>query len=1032
MALLSLNGFFRFASAVVGFMLFIVACAGFNTLKLSVSSVDIQAQFGCLCFLGVCFGLLLTFGESKWELFFFFFGFMRYRLGRACIFAVSGIMTAILGKTRNQQCDCNDNVIIIIEGVALVAMAILQTLAIFIFGNNSAPRCNTETVRLPAAIQLAVTDLLNCVCVRRIQRRPALANGLEDSENDSDDDDSRDRKRRRLRRGDAPSSTPADAPASPTLSQIANGDDADDVDDFAEELDEEIVDELDIQERERQYFSEDELDDDVDGEDLGENAEMDYRHMETLDRYDTAMLDTRQYEDMDLDTRRAVEDELNRRDAREGRIAQVFQEDQEMEHDDAHRRRFRQRQEGQDGYDEEFRNFLNTFSDGKGRLVYHEKIVQLAQRNEQSLEIEIGDVIHSMSMVAAWLVEAPKDMLAILDEVAQEVVLALFPYYSTIPADLRPYSGSAWYGETARLAHGSLKLPYQGFRCRDEAYLQLVKVNCPGCGAVLGPFTQQSQQEVKLNACPECQFRGHFPVNSEQTVYRNFQKITLQESPGSVPPGRVPRSKDVVLVGDLIDKARPGDEIAVTGIYTNTPDPTLNLRDGFPVFRTVIEANHQLLTAEDKKQILRLAKQPDIAQRIINSIAPSIYGHQQFIKNSRVRGDLNVLLVGDPGTAKSQFLKFAKQTAPRAVYSTGKGASAVGLTAGVSRDPFTKEWVLQGDKGVCLIDEFDKMNEQDRTSIHEAMEQQSISVSKAGIVTSLQARCSVIAAANPIGGRYNAARTFAENVELTDPILQRFDLLCVLQDKVDPVDDERLADFVVSKEADQEAEDGADDEEELSAMTQSMQVGDSDASMTLDQELLRKYILYARTYVNPVLASGLDTGKVEAFYAQLRRASQHTGAVPVAVRHLESLFRMAEAHARMHLRDTVGDEDLALAIRVLTESLCDAQKFTFKRQWRRLFRPYLTYRQDNNVLLLHVLHELFKSAHAYQQLRMQTNAQAGHRSHKETTLTVLRDDLLSKAKSVGIYDLSEFYESAAFAKAGFRIDEATNSIIKDI
>ena len=141
---------------------------------------------------------------------------------------------------------------------------------------------------------------------------------------------------------------------------------------------------------------------------------------------------------------------------------------------------------------------------------------------------------------------------------------------------------------------------------------------------------------------------------------------------------------------------------------------------------------------------------------------------------------------------------------------------------------------------------------------------------------------------------------------------------------------------------------------------------------------------------------------------------------------------MAEAHARMHLRESVGDEDLALAIRVLTESLCDAQKFTFKRQWRRLFRPYLTYRQDNNVLLLHVLHELFKSAHAYQQLRLQTDAQSGHRNHKETTLTVLRDDLLSKAKSVGIYDLSEFYESAAFTKAGFRIDEVTKSIIKDM
>ncbi|GMF36624.1 unnamed protein product [Phytophthora lilii] len=158
--LISPKGFLRLASAIVGFMLFIVACIGFNTLKLSVYSVDSQAEFGCLCFLGVCFGLLLTFGESKWELFFFFFGFMRYRLGRACIFAVSGIMTALLGKTRDQQCNCSDNVILIIEGVALIAMAIMQTLAIFVFGNNSAPRRNkdsAQTLRVPAAPPLPVT-----------------------------------------------------------------------------------------------------------------------------------------------------------------------------------------------------------------------------------------------------------------------------------------------------------------------------------------------------------------------------------------------------------------------------------------------------------------------------------------------------------------------------------------------------------------------------------------------------------------------------------------------------------------------------------------------------------------------------------------------------------------------------------------------------------------------------------------------------------------------------------------------------------
>lgn len=699
----------------------------------------------------------------------------------------------------------------------------------------------------------------------------------------------------------------------------------------------------------------------------------------------------------------------------------------------------------------------------------------MAQRNEQSLEIEIGDVIHSMSMIAAWIVEAPKDMLAILEEVAREVVLVLFPYYDTIHQEIYvrilDLPGTEKLRDL-RTAHLNFLIKVSGVVTRRTSVfpqLKLVKVNCPGCGTVIGPFTQQTHQEIKLNACPECQHRGPFQVNTEQTVYRNYQKITLQESPGSVPPGRVPRSKEVILVGDLIDRARPGDEVAITGIYTNTPDPSLNLRDGFPVFRTIIEANHierradvvgsKLLTAEDKKAILKLSKNPNIAQILINSIAPSIYGHLQpktalalalfggkpkFIKNSRVRGDINVLLVGDPGTAKSQFLKFCKTTAPRAVYSTGKGASAVGLTAGVSRDPFTKEWVLQGgalvlaDKGVCLIDEFDKMNEQDRTSIHEAMEQQSISVSKAGIVTSLQARCSVIAAANPIGGRYNAARTFAENVELTDPILQRFDILCVLQDRVDPVDDERLADFVISSHMrsnpikkvvypDAPIDDDAPDVDEED---DSKVRGTAESGLTIDQDLLQKYILYARTYVQPVMSSDLDTRKVETFYAQLRKASQHTGAVPIAVRHIESLFRMSEAYARMHLRENVCNDDLDMAIRVMTESLCEAQKFTFKRQWRRLFRPYLTYRQDNDVLLMHVLHELFQSAHSYHQLRVQT--QRKHSARADTTLRVLTSDLLAKAKAVGIYDLSEFFQSAAFVKQGFRLDDSSNAILKEI
>lgn len=200
-------------------------------------------------------------------------------------------------------------------------------------------------------------------------------------------------------------------------------------------------------------------------------------------------------------------------------------------------------------------------------------------------------------------------------------------------------------------------------------------------------------------------------------------------------------------------------------------------------------------------------------------MAPSIYGHED-IKTAialslfsgvtkdinhkhRLRGDINILMLGDPGTAKSQFLKYVEKTAHRSVFATGQGASAVGLTASVRKDPVTREWTLEGgalvlaDKGVCLIDEFDKMNDADRTSIHEAMEQQSISISKAGIVTTLRARCAVVAAANPIRGRYNPTIPFQQNVELTEPILSRFDVLCVVKDTVDPVKDEMLARFVV-------------------------------------------------------------------------------------------------------------------------------------------------------------------------------------------------------------------------------------------
>lgn len=334
--------------------------------------------------------------------------------------------------------------------------------------------------------------------------------------------------------------------------------------------------------------------------------------------------------------------------------------------------------------------------------------------------------------------------------------------------------------------------------------------------------------------------------------------------------------------------------------------------------------------------------------------------------------------------------------------------------------------MVLADKGVCLIDEFDKMNEQDRTSIHEAMEQQSISVSKAGIVTSLQARCSVIAAANPIGGRYDSSSTLADNVELTDPILQRFDILCVLQDLVDPVADERLARFVTESHMNsvptrERAERGA-----LGpvAPTATPKPG------TIPQALLRKYIQYARTNVKPILRGNtFDQEKVASLYVALRRESAASGGVPIAVRHVESIMRMSEAHAKMHLREYVRDDDVDASIRTMLESFICAQKYSVRRTLRRSFAKFITSGEDRAYLLLHILQDMFRKEQMYQVIRLrQQNQPEDALDHLEVPL----DELESRARERRIYDVSEFCRGQAFAEAGYILDEARGAISRAI
>ena len=412
-------------------------------------------------------------------------------------------------------------------------------------------------------------------------------------------------------------------------------------------------------------------------------------------------------------------------------------------------------------------------------------------------------------------------MLPILNQQATELVNEMYPEYSYIHKEIFVRIGSLPVEDKLReLRHIHLNalIKFRGVVTKRTGVFpqyQQIFFRCE-CGDLKGPCyaTDHYEARKELGSCMICQKKGAYVVDEANTIYKNYQKLTIQETPGTVPPGRVPRQKEVMCQNDLVDMARPGDEVEITGIFINRFDYFGNIKHGFPVFQTSVEANNLKrfgdeeiieLTDEDKAEIRKLSRSEGIASKIVNSIAPSIYGHN-FVKRGialamfggqakdvggkhRIRGDINMLLLGDPGTAKSQFLKYIESVYHRVVYTTGKGASAVGLTAGVHKDPITGVWTLEGgalvlaDKGICLIDEFDKMNDSDRTSIHEAMEQQSISISKAGIITSLQARCSVIAAANPIGGVYKPSLNFNDNVDLTDPILSRFDILSVIRDE---------------------------------------------------------------------------------------------------------------------------------------------------------------------------------------------------------------------------------------------------------
>lgn len=843
----------------------------------------------------------------------------------------------------------------------------------------------------------------------------------------------------------------------------------------------------------RRAAEEEEEDDD---EDLfNDNMEQDYRPIPELDVYDADLLDdSGEYSNLSMEARREAEKEMRQRDHLDddsGRLLYDESEDRTDTSAAAQRKRRKrpptadehqivEEDEIMEGIDilenmrgrqvwehvqvpivaqeikRRFKGFLQSFRDENGALKYAEKIKIMCQENKESLVVEFDCLASDKGelQLAYFLPEAPVEVLKIFNEAAKEVVLKMYAKYGRIAQEIHVRISHLPLEEnlrSLRQIHLNQLIKTCGVVTTTTGImpqLAMTKFDCAKCGYIIGPIVQPAGQEVKPNTCPECQSGGPFDINAEETVYHNYQRITVQESPNKISAGRLPRSKDAILLADLCDSCKPGDEVELTGIYTINYDASLNSKNGFPTFSTTILANYvwrkedkvslSNLTDEDMKEIQQLSKDPNLAERIFASVAPFIYGHKDVKRalalalfggepknpggKHRIRGDINVLLCGDPGTAKSQFLRYIVQAAPRAVLTTGQGASAVGLTAYVQRHPVTKEWTLEAgalvlaDKGVCLIDEFDKMNEQDRTSIHEAMEQQSISISKAGIVTSLQARCTVIAAANPIAGNYDASRTFAENVDLSEPILSRFDVLCVVRDNVDIIEDERLARFVCKShikhhpdKMNAESQESADEEEEH------IEDDDGNDVEIIPQELLRKYVMYSRENVHPKLHE-MDGDKVARMYADLRRESMETGSVPITVRHVESMIRLSEAHAKMHLRNFVTSDDVSMAIRIVLESFIQTQKYSVMRQMQRKFNRYLAYKKDNNQLLLYLLKQCVAE-------RMHVQAhRTGLAVDRLNEVTVHEKDLSDKARQMGVYNLQPFYDSEIFTHNRFKFD----------
>ena len=586
-------------------------------------------------------------------------------------------------------------------------------------------------------------------------------------------------------------------------------------------------------------------------------------------------------------------------------------------------------------YTQVFVNFLKTFRDKNGEFKYRKRIRRMAIEKSTSLVIDFEDLLEYDMNLATELIERPRRVI----EGASNAVKIVAE--TEIPDFIRERYTARFAGlqelvplRKIRSRHINKLIAVEGIVTRITPIKYLIRkavyvnkynpadriiIDTLGYPRTLTAINGGEELEKGLKIR-----KSDYELLLEECEFVEWQKIVLQEKPEELPPGQMPRSIEVVFLEDLVDSVRPGDRVVVTGILSLESERGAK-RGKKSIYKTYIEANYVEtkgkdvfeveITPEDEETIKKLASRPDIKDLIIRSIAPSIHGYETIKKGIacllfggepkilpdglRVRGDIHILLVGDPGTAKSQLLRFVSSIAPRGVFTTGKGSTAAGLTAAVVREKTTGDFYLEAgalvlaDGGIACIDEFDKMDPRDRVSIHEAMEQQTISIAKAGIVATLNARAAILAAANPAYGRYIPDRTVSENIDLPITIISRFDLIFVITDVPNEEKDEALARHVVRLHSGRLEKPYVD---------------------ILPPELLKKYIVYARRYIHPKLTKEAED-KIVEFYVKMRKRSEDPNS-PIAItpRQLEALIRLAEAIAKMRLSEWVTEEDAQEAI----------------------------------------------------------------------------------------------------------------------